>query len=97
MAPKTAAAAAESTHYVSDDELDARINQRVNQKFNERTREGFIALKTIGQLIIWHPIEHIAAPGVKNKVEGVLGLGGRGLAGYGIYKLVRFGISKITG
>lgn len=52
---KRAASAAENKFYFSDEELDAHINQRVDQKFNEKIREGFIALKTIGQLIIWHP------------------------------------------
>jgi len=73
-------------------DLDARIDARVERKLKE---DGYIALRTMGQLVVVHPFQHIAAPGVKNKVEGLLGLGGRGLAGYGIYKGIRFLISLI--
>lgn len=73
-------------------DLDARIDARVERTLKNR---GYIALTTMGQLIVVHPLQHFAAPGIKNKVEGLLGLGGRGLAGYGIYKGVRFLIGLI--
>jgi len=96
--PKGAAVPAEieagETMTIDAAQFKREIKQELKQELKQ---EGYIALQTVGQLIIWHPVQHIAAPGVKNKVEGVFGLGGRALAGYGVYKLVRFIISKIAG
>ena len=36
--------------------------------------------------VIVHPVKQVLNPGLGNKVDGALGIAGRGLAGYGIVK-----------
>ena len=48
-------------------------------------------------LLFLHPFKHMTKPGIKNKVEGGVGLVGRGAIGYGTYRGVVWLISKLAG
>jgi hypothetical protein len=71
-------------------DLERRV-ARLEQRLEEATKMGIL------DLLIFHPFKHAAMPGVKNKLEAGVGIAGRGVVGYGIYRGGAWVVGKLVG